>query len=391
MSVFRRWRRDERGNVAMIFALVSVVFFGAAGAAIDYSRASAAQADLQRAADSAAMLAAKSYGAGSVSSMSNDKALAYIKGTFDLSGIENLSASIQFLTDKAVVTVSGTVRTTLAGLLGLNEVPVRTVSEVMYGGKLEVVLVLDNTGSMAGAKISNLTLAARRFIEDMQNAIPSGNLKIGLVPFDTGVRAPVSSAWWIKRDRRRPGTDCLWDRVSPYDVDDTTPSETLPDTMFTPDENRSSCELAPMIPLTKDFAALQSGVARMSAVGNTNLTIGLAWGLHMLTATEPMTEAVPAGTKGTDKFLIFMTDGENTANRTTTNATAIDARTRLVCQAIKDKGIRVFTARIIEGNQKLLTECASIPDWYYPIQTPEQIDGVLKEIQKTITGLRFAR
>jgi Flp pilus assembly protein TadG len=54
-----RLRRDERGNVAVILAAAIVPVMGLVGAAVEYSRASDYQRRLHRAADTAALAAAK--------------------------------------------------------------------------------------------------------------------------------------------------------------------------------------------------------------------------------------------------------------------------------------------------------------------------------------------
>ena len=37
MSIFKRFRDDQRGNFALMFALALVPLFGAVGAAVDYT------------------------------------------------------------------------------------------------------------------------------------------------------------------------------------------------------------------------------------------------------------------------------------------------------------------------------------------------------------------
>jgi hypothetical protein len=55
MQFLNRFRKDERGATALIFGLTLVPLMGFAGAAVDYSRASASRAAMQKAADAAAM------------------------------------------------------------------------------------------------------------------------------------------------------------------------------------------------------------------------------------------------------------------------------------------------------------------------------------------------
>ena len=50
-----------------------------------------------------------------------------------------------------VATVTGSVDTTMARIIGVTEMPISVTSQAIRSlGKVEVALVLDNTGSMAG-------------------------------------------------------------------------------------------------------------------------------------------------------------------------------------------------------------------------------------------------
>ena len=58
-EMVRRFRRDQRGNVLMMFGLAIIPLMGVVGVAIDYSRASNARQALNAAIDSAALMAAR--------------------------------------------------------------------------------------------------------------------------------------------------------------------------------------------------------------------------------------------------------------------------------------------------------------------------------------------
>ena len=60
----------------------------------------------------------------------------------------------------------------------------------------------------------------------------------------------------------------------------------------------------------------------MSPAGNTNITIGLAWGLTLLSTQAPFTEGEPYGTENLTKIMVLMTDGDNTENRWTSSRQA---------------------------------------------------------------------
>ena len=88
--------------------------------------------------------------------------------------------------------------------------------------------------------------------------------------------------------------------------------------------------------------------AAMTPVGNTNVTIGMAWAWQTLSDVAPMNAPEPA--PDLDKVIVLLTDGDNTQNRFTSSTSAIDARTEKVCTNAKAANIKVYTVRVIDGN-----------------------------------------
>jgi nitric oxide reductase activation protein len=89
------------------------------------------------------------------------------------------------------------------------------------------------------------------------------------------------------------------------------------------------------------------------------------------------------------RFMILLTDGDNTENRRTGSSSAIDARTRLACANAKAQGIVVYSVRVIEGNRDLLRECASSPANYYEVSAASQLDAVFRTIASQIGSIRL--
>ena len=120
----------------------------------------------------------------------------------------------------------------------------------------------------------------------------------------------------------------------------------------------ANCPAATM-PLSDDWTALNAKIDAMTPAGNTNVTIGLAWGFQMLSPVEPFNAPAPA--LDLDKVIVILTDGENTQNRWSSTASVIDARTQKVCDNIKAANIKLYTVRVIDGDVTLLKGCATKP------------------------------
>jgi Flp pilus assembly protein TadG len=399
-TLLLRFSRDPRGSVAMMFGLLVLLLVGLAGVAFDYSRMALVQTNLQRAVDAAVLLVARNRDIIGPQGMPDALASSYMRRTFDLEQLQNVSVKVTLVEDRVRLDARGEIKMTLSAILGVSSRPVSSTAEALYSdSKIELVLVLDNTGSMGQQnKLGTLKAAAQRFLSKMQASTAQPDaVKIGIVPFDTDVNLgalktsswvdAAASAFWASNPSL---SGCIWDREQPHDVSDTPP--TGPTTYFSADTSRSQeCDLAPIMPLTQDFSALRSAVGGMVASGNTNTTIGLVWGYHLLTRSEPITNAAADSTRNVAKYIVFMTDGDNTQNRWSRGQTEIDARTRQLCANIKAARIQIFTARIIEGNSTLLRECASADDMYYDVQDVSQIDPVFTKIHTLITGMRIAR
>jgi hypothetical protein len=291
------------------------------------------------------------------------------------------------------LTATGEIPSGISGIIGLDKLEHTVTTEVIWGtGKLEVALVLDNTGSMADfGRMSALKDAAEALLDEIVTSEP-GLVKVAIIPFDVNVRVPTAwktaswfkTEWWVNWFWK----GCLTDRDQPYDVSDaavTGSSTKYPPALCT------SNSLATIEPLTDDFDDLYEKVDDMVPAGNTNVTIGVSWGLAALSAQEPLTGGVAWGTKDVSKVIVLMTDGDNTENRWSNDASEIDERTELACQAAKDAGATLYVVRLQEGNDSLLSACASNSDTYYNVENVADLVPAFRAIGEELTALRVSK
>ncbi len=186
----------------------------------------------------------------------------------------------------------------------------------------------------------------------------------------------------------------------------------------------------PITPLTNDRAVIDSAIAAMRAWsrGGTFSDIGMAWGLRVLSPEPPFTEGLAWNTPKWDKAVILMTDGDNqffkltstaspnrpnaavnsdytgygrldelgrmgTTSLTTAKAT-INGRMASVCQAMKDKGIIVytvtFTSNINGATRELYRTCASSPGRYFDSPTQDELRASFRAIATELSQLRLS-
>lgn len=265
---------DNRGNVAMVAALAMGPICVAGLGAVDLARAVNAKSQLQDALDTAALGAARTN--ATTDSQLQAAGQRYLAQNLSLSDSFTLTSSSFTFGDNGRVVATARLDVTpfIAGLLSGGTMPVVASTEVVRADmKVEVALVLDNTGSMSqNNKLSYLKDAAKQFITKMEDAsnkaIEPNSVKISLVPFSSTVRLDESAyryASWIDQSGTSPINDeifttatgtqhanrfslfaalgtswggCVEMRKAPYDVQDTAPTSgaTLYTPYFAPDE-----------------------------------------------------------------------------------------------------------------------------------------------------------
>lgn len=411
MSLLARFGKDRSGNVALLFGFALIPVLGMAGAVLDYGRASSARATLDTAVDSAALMVAREASRlGDAELRRRAEALirANIAGNAD-AALGAFSVSVDRPGRRVSISAQAAVQTSVTRILGVETVPVSASAQAGWGmNRIELALVLDNTGSMASSgKMDELKKASLSLIDTMQKAsTEAGQIRVSIVPFATQVRLANSyrDASWLRFNpadadpllaiRKTDWQGCVSDRDEPLDATDSAPS--VSPTTHYPGARCESASLARILPLTDDWRGLKDRIGEMTPVGCTNITSGVVWGAATLGSSQPLTEAAAAGTANLTKYMIVLTDGNNTMNRFIanrncydSNAVKINPKTRSACEDAKSAGIRLYTIRVIEGDKALLQGCASKSDMYYEVRNAAELGPVFEAIAREISAVRL--
>lgn len=463
----KRFFRETTATILVAFALMGPIVVGAAGMALDYTNAYLVQQRLLQAIDSAALAAAA---ASSDPVEIEQRILDFFEKNYPP---EKLGATF----DPEVTVTDGTVHVTgyafyityFLNLIGIDEIEVTadtTVEREVRG--LEVVMVLDNTGSMStNNNIGTLKTATRDFINLLfQRANDPQDIKIGLVPFANAVRVgkyglgqnPDGSAYddpfvtlpagvtytsshnpsdankWFGCviEHNEDGWDPLITTNDPYPNDvldehrgmwepylyETYGSNSACGQTCTTDRrgrttctNKScylrstspntNCPYANVLPLTSDQDDLLAAVNTMTAHGNTLGNIGMAWGYRMISPEFPFREASAWDNNYWRKAVVLMTDGDNTRDthysafwrnrQNQINVNDYNERLEETCQALKDRGVLVYTVTFTSGinddTKGYYRRCATTEDQYYDAPTQEELLAVFGEISRELSNI----
>ncbi len=182
---------------------------------------------------------------------------------------------------------------------------------------------------------------------------------------------------------------CIIDRTQPYDTQADAPNASVPATLY-PARPCTYTSLQPVQGLNDNIGSVRNFVKTLQPGGDTNITIGVQWGMEVLSPSQPFTGGVDFTNDVTHKYMIVVTDGTNTANRWTTSQASVDARTALACTNAKALGITIFVINVVDGNSTLLQNCASKPEYFYNLSNSSQINTALSNVFEAIKKTRLS-
>lgn len=409
----RKYLSNAAGNTAMIFALSAMPLILAVGAAVDYSRATQAKAALQAAVDSAAL--GTSADSALVAQIMLGKGQAELKQRVEnylkandaldvINSLDSITAEYDKKKQSIIVSVKGTLKTSLMTLAGVQNMDIGTTAEVGIGSNaLEVALVLDNTGSMGGQKLADLKGAARDLVGVLfENNNSFAKLAIGVVPFseyvNIGVTTPTHG--WLDNAVYPAGSvweGCVGSRTSPQDesialgkLDNYTPVGV------------SNCVI-PLLRLTSDRLAIERKIADMSAEGKTYIPVGLLWGWNMLTEAHPLDDAMSQSEMkklGGRKAIVLMTDGDNTVSASGSplndgsDVVKANNLTKKLCANAKADGLEIFTVAFQVADEtikQILDDCASKPEMAFDATNSVALKAAFLKIGQQLSTLHLSR
>jgi len=291
--------------VAVVTTVALIGVLGMVGLGMDAGLLYLAHSRLQTATDSAAL-------AGSLElpfdpEIDNGRVVAAVNGLLTRNYQEARAVSIApgGETRSVRVVAEADVETRFLGVLGIKSKTVR--AEALAGfNNLEIVFVIDNSGSMKGSPIQETNEAAEALVDLVMPDGMSPAVKVGLVPFRGKVRVGEGVDGLPEGCRNADGSynDDLLEEYEgleyryPYWYPLRVDSDT--------------CEVIPKIqPLSNQKYEIINSIQTQDARGSGSGTViseGIKWARHVLTPQAPYTEA--SDEDDMRKILILLTDGD---------------------------------------------------------------------------------
>ncbi len=355
-----RFRRDEDGALVIFALMLFVLMAMMGGFAVDLMRHEERRTQLQNSLDRCTLMAASL-------SQSLD-AESVVVDCMAKSGLANELEDVQVTEGLNYRNVQsrGRVDTNpiFMHMVGINEFDaLGAAGAEQRVTNVEIVLVLDVSGSMDGAKIANLRTAASEFVETLLTNDTDNRFSVTIVPYNAQVNlgATLRAKYNATNLHGVPDVNCLEIPSTAYAT--LTMSRTLPLPMaafadvtsnttgpnsYVDHNSTDWATMNPARPFCRNTAAnivrlpsnnvaqLQAQINALQAGGNTSITLGMKWGVALIDPgargmfTELVNEgAIPAKFSGRPfdwnddasmKVIVLMTDGEHVSHNKTADA-----------------------------------------------------------------------
>lgn len=425
-GLFQKFLNDSSASFAVITGMTVAVLAMAVGFGINLTQAFHVKSSLRSALDAAVTSTARDLTTGKVAIKD---ARPLIEAFLHANNNTAFTDTNAFVLD--TVTVDETAKSVVATahanvdlafpLFTTTRPTVAITSAAVYSDRsIEVAMILDITGSMAGTKIQSLKIAASNavntFLVGQNPANP--RVRVAIVPYSNSVNTgSLRNVVYAERtfttgepprlnDPRlvSSATDaCATERKGAQQFTDASPATA----MVNRDYRLSTCPAAALMPLSSDIASLSSVISAFKADGSTAGHIGIQWGWYMLSPNwngvlQKSAQPGAYKTGKVSKYAIVMTDGEfNTAyagvakGAQTSNQPVLSRqKAETLCDAMKKQDIEIFAVGFMlkEAAAKAVLRNCSSGDTasvrhYFEAATGADLDAAFQSIARNIERL----
>ena len=205
--------RAEQGSALPLVGLGLMMLLIATGMAIDMGRAQLVQAKMANSLDAAGLAAGATISTTDPTSVATNYFYANFPTNFMGTTVTGLTATANADNSILTLSVQGSVPTTFMQIFGIPTIAVTASSQITRASKgMELVLVLDNTGSMncevtnenncsptlSDSKINALKTAGNELLDILYGSDATiQNLWVGVVPFSQTVNIGTGYSSWM--------------------------------------------------------------------------------------------------------------------------------------------------------------------------------------------------
>jgi Flp pilus assembly protein TadG len=427
-TTLRKFIAQDSGAVAIIATLVLPVLLLFSAVMIDYANAQRLRSASASSLDAALLAAAREFSSGDlaeadIETFVNDYFEANMVGkSLNAASIGAVSTNYNDETGRISGSVTATANAVFSHILNPDGVAVGVDAEVTVELlNIELALVLDVTGSMAGSKLRALQAAANELVDIL---IPQGGSAVGLnrvrisvVPYSDLVNV---GGFEQEITGYNSGESCVYERRGRFASSDIAPVGALagspedddgianyppygngrrgakPVTSDRRNFGGFICDNPEILPLTAENRRLTDSINDFTASGWTAGHIGIQWGWYTLSPEFSdvwSADSTPAAYDDNEtlKVMVVMTDGAfNTwYQRRVGNSFRQGER---LCDQIRADGIQVYTVGFMTGasEEDFLRDCATSAEHYIDATSSSELIDAFRNIADMLNEIRLA-
>lgn len=405
--LLRKFRTDRSGNVAIIMAVALTGVASVIALAVDFQRSVVAEQTLQNTLDATSLAAARAFqGKNATDESVKQEAEAFFAGNIALTNLSLNCPKPTLVIDKKAGTVRASavcsLPTTAAGLFNVEQMKVgRSSTASIEITRLDLALMLDVSGSMAGDKIIDLKAAASDAIDMLITDQSGDRVRIAFNTYSTAINVG-SYAKAVKGsnyDAKSPLKDCVTERDGSARFDEDKPgvSAWMQEKAKSTDGKVMSCPKSSIQPLTFNKTDLKNQIGKLKADGWTAGHLGVAWAWYLISpewkniwpaASEPMAY----DEKDALKAVILMTDGEFNTHYQKGQGNS-DKQSEKLCDNMKKEGVIIYSVafQAPKKGKAVLKTCASSADHFFDAANGTELKAAYANIASQLQNLRIAK
>jgi Flp pilus assembly protein TadG len=345
----------DRGNVLVLFGLALVPLVACAGLALDSLRAFIVEDQLQKSLDAAGLAAGRITDTTDLAAEAQQIFASNFASAQSFASLTSLDVTVSEDESTISLSAAATFPTTLTRVFGNEAVSVAASTVINREiRQMELVLVMDNTGSMWGQPIADEKEAAKLLVENVFGEAEShDNLFVGLVPYTATVNIGSQRTAWLDASDNvflhpelfansvNDWKGCVMARPTPFDKTDDPPATAPFRSYLYPEAVDNNWTLpfkeaityrndgtgpnlgcaSPITPLIQSKSTILAAIDQMGAWhrGGTTSNLGLVWGWRVISprwrglwgGDTPAERPLDYNAAMSDKVVVLLTDGNN--------------------------------------------------------------------------------